>query len=132
MKEPESNCHWCRKALERGESTGRTLYYDSRFCDASCRYAYHNAKKKIKRQAVAAMNAAIFVQEMLLKDGELAEQALEYSRQIMGVSSLPEFEIKCSYCGQGRMYIPYAGEKCSFCQREAWQFQPKKKNPIKE
>lgn len=116
-------CNWCEKFLERGG--GAMTYHDSRFCSDACRVNYHNAKRKAKRQHEAAISAIMYIQDMMLKQGELRANSIEAMQQIISVAQIPEFDIQCSECGQGRLYIPSAGDICSFCQNNKWTFKPK-------
>jgi len=116
-------CHWCNKELERGN--GGMTYHDSRFCSDKCRMSYHNAKRKAKRQHQQAISAIMYIQEMMLKQGELRKQASDAIMEIIAVASVPEFDIKCADCGQGRMYLPTAADTCSFCQGNKWVFKPR-------
>lgn len=113
-------CQWCGKELwtvngERAKA----------FCSDDCRYSYHNAQRKLKRQNQLIVQGLVFIQDMMLKDGKLRKDAIEAMREITAVASVPtEMQISCADCGQGRMYMPMAGDVCSFCQGKNWLYKP--------
>jgi len=45
------------------------------FCDDACRYRYHNAQKKLKREEANAIRAMTYIRKMLNVGGELGEEA---------------------------------------------------------
>lgn len=120
-------CQWCNAELwaVNGERP-------KAFCSDDCRYKYHNAKKKIEREASNALRAINFIQEMLLKDGDLQERALELAQVLSRDSQVLGFECYCGHCGQRRLTIPLSADTCSFCQRNVWRFKVPRQNPPKE
>jgi len=119
----KANCQWCEKEIGWG-----AMRSDAQFCSDGCRTKCHNAKKKAKRESDNVVNGIMFIQNMMLKSGDLGQEALSAMQTILAVTSIPDFDIKCSNCGQKRLYMPTAADECSFCHQKAWSFEPK---PVK-
>ena len=117
----EDYCHNCNKFLERG--WGAMSYHDSRFCSDACRYAYHNDRKKLKRQKETALQYISFLHESMKKGGELAEEAALINDMLYALlGQKTGVKIYCRQCGQQRFSKPLPGEKCSFCGDSNWQY----------
>lgn len=116
------NCQWCKKEMDSGVNGERPKL----FCSDACRYRYHNAQKKLKRESAAASRAIAYIQEMMLKSGDLQESAISTIRQLIASTKTFDFEVKCRNCGQHRLLIPLAGDVCDFCQHEDWKYFQKK------
>ena len=116
------NCQWCKKEMDSGVNGERPKL----FCSDACRYKYHNAQKKLKREIDKAFWAVNYIQSMMLKSGELQIESTKMIRQLIAHTQQISFECVCRECGQYRMLIPLAGDKCDFCQAENWRFFEKK------
>jgi len=128
QKQMADFCHWCDKEIIRG-SGNHNYQLGNRFCDDDCRSNYHNAKKKVKRQLAAAKEALAAIEPLLLKQGELGQEALAALRLIKYQADMTQYDCYCKNCGQGVWIIPSAGETCNFCQDSNWGFRKKKMNP---
>lgn len=125
--EGKDSCQWCNKPMYRYD-----MERAKNFCCDDCRYKYHNAQKKIKREEQNAWRAISYIQSMMLKNGELGDESLKMIRQLMGHVKTITFECKCGECGQYHFFIPERGEKCDFCQAENWVFFQKKQYETSE
>lgn len=117
-EDSKENCQECGRELwaVNGERP-------KAFCNDECRYAYHNAKKKLKVQKDRMLNFIEYVQAQMKKGGDLGAEAglindaiYELSRKKSGV------KIRCRQCGQRRFSKPHPGDKCSFCGDSNWAF----------
>lgn len=119
-----NKCQWCEKELRRGWQSYRS---GATFCSDECRTKYHNAKKKVKRDKETALAAIQHIQAMLLKGGELGQEALNAVRHIK-IHSEVDFECYCTKCGQDVWILPDKGQKCDFCKSvDSFAFRQKQK-----
>ena len=111
-------CQWC--GMELWAVNGER---PKAFCSDECRYSYHNAKKKMEREVSNALRAINYIQDMLTKpDSDLQHRALELAQILSRDAQVLGFDCYCGHCKQHRMTVPLKGDKCSFCQREVWNF----------
>lgn len=116
------NCQWCKKEMDSGVNGERPKL----FCSDACRYKYHNAQKKLQREEANAWRAIAYIQSMILKGGDLQQEAIKMSRQLVTHTKTLNFECVCRNCGQYRFFLPMRGETCDFCQHEDWRYFEKK------
>lgn len=122
------SCQWCKKEMDSGTNGERPKLY----CSDACRYRYHNAQKKLKREDANAWRAIAYIQRMMLKSGELQEDAIRYTRHLIVHTKTLNFDCSCRNCGQYRFFMPMRGEKCDFCQAEDWRYFEKKIGNLSE
>jgi rubrerythrin len=120
-------CHYCGRDLDYTQRS------DSKFCDDTCRSAYHAERRRMQRAEERAAEAILALGDILTGESDNALPARDTLTRLRAAvdTYLGAIFWECRKCGQRTYERPTSDTACSFCGESSWAITlpNKAKNP---